>query len=92
MKQYSDTTSMELSFSEISKIIVTLVLHTEKHIKLNSPVVIIENYVTIIRKFNDVLKENGFDYYTDKKFQEFEMYICSRKGGEPIEVQCGQDD
>lgn len=79
MKQYSDTISMELSFSEISKIIVTLVLHTEKHIKVNSPVVIIENYVAIIKKFNDVLKENGFDYYTDEKFQEFETYISEHR-------------
>lgn len=79
MKHHSDTTSMELTFSEISITIVSLVLRLENHIKLNGPVIVVEKYVAIIKKLNNVLKENGFDYYTDEKIQEFETYISEHK-------------
>lgn len=70
---------MELTFSEISITLVSLVLRLENHIKFNGPVIVVEKYVAIIKKLNDVLRENGFDYYTDEKFQEFEAYISANK-------------
>ena len=79
MKNYSDTTSIELTFSEISITLVSLVLRLEKHIKLNGPIIVAEKYLPIIKKLNNVLKENGFDYYTDEKIQEFETYISEHK-------------
>ena len=82
MREYSNTTSMELTFSEISTTLVSLILHTEKHIKFGSPVIVVKNYLAIIRKLNAVLKENGFDHFTDERFEEFEAYIVQREGGE----------
>lgn len=79
MKQYSDTTSMELTFAEIGTVVVGLIIHLERLMAVNCPASVAKEYASILVKFNDVLRQNEFDHYTNEKLKEFETYILEHK-------------
>lgn len=79
MKQYSDTVSVELTFSEISKMTTKAVIQADEIIEDGHPLCLMREYVMLAKKLNDILKQNGFDHYTDEKFQIFEEFIKANK-------------
>lgn len=75
MKQYSDTVSVELTFSEVSKMAGRAIIMADDIIEDGSPLSLLKEYVMLAKKLNDILKQNGFDHYTDEKFEIFEEFI-----------------
>ena len=77
MKNPKDKISMELDLATVSRITTSLVVNIERHIKSQSPQVIVRKYIEIAEQFNDVLKANNLDHYTNDKFEMFECYANS---------------
>lgn len=83
MKQYSDSAPVELSFDEVSTITHALTLIVEQLIQRDARPILVENFIEVAKKLNDVLKSNEFNHYTDDKFEFFEKYVktYTEKGG-----------
>lgn len=84
MKQYSDTVSVELTFSEVVKMTRRAIIRAYDIMEDGAPLGVMKDYAMLAKKLNDVLKQNGFDHYTDEKFQILEEFIQKRGASNEI--------
>ena len=55
------------------------ILKADAIVEANGSLCVLREYVDLAKKLNDVLKQNGFNHYTDEKFQQYETYISDNK-------------
>lgn len=77
MKQYSDKVSIEMTYTDLSDIVQSLLFKAEKILEIKGPAIIIRNTIDKARKLNNILKAEQFNYWEESKFQQLEE-LCDK--------------